>query len=45
MQAGYTQIGKVSLGGMAFENLPIAFIDVMPFEKLGLTDSPAVLLA
>ena len=29
---------------MVFENLPIAFIDVKPFEKFGLTDRPAVLL-
>lgn len=44
IQAGYTQIGKVSLGDMAFQNLPIAFADVKPFEKFGLTERPAVLL-
>lgn len=42
--AGYTQIGRVSLGDMAFENLPVAFYDVKPFEKFGLTERPAVLL-
>ncbi len=44
LQAGYTQMGKVSLGGMAFENLPIAFADAAPFEKFGLTERPAILL-
>ena len=44
LQAGYTQIGRVSLGDMAFENLPVAFADVKPFEKFGLTKRPAVLL-
>jgi predicted aspartyl protease len=44
IRAGYTRIGKVSLGDMAFENLPVAFADVKPFEKFGLTNRPAVLL-
>ena len=44
LQAGYTQIGRVSLGEIAFDNLPIAFADAAPFEKFGLTDRPAILL-
>jgi predicted aspartyl protease len=44
LQAGYTQIGKVTLGEIAFDNLPIAFADAAPFRKFGLTERPAVLL-
>ena len=44
LQAGYTQIGKVSIGDMAFENLPVAFADAAPFEKFGLVERPAILL-
>jgi hypothetical protein len=44
LQAGYTSIGRVSLGSMAFENLPIAFADAAPFEKFGLSDRPAMML-
>ncbi|WP_374944207.1 retroviral-like aspartic protease family protein [Sphingomonas sp.] len=44
LQAGYTQIGKVSLGEIAFDNLPIAFADAAPFAKFGLVQRPAMLL-
>ena len=44
LQAGYTQIGRVSLGDMHFENLPIAFAEAAPFAKFGLTEKPAMLL-
>jgi predicted aspartyl protease len=44
LQAGYTQIGKVSLGDIAFDNLPIAFADAAPFKKFGLVERPAMLL-
>jgi predicted aspartyl protease len=44
LRAGYTQIGSVSLGDMRFENLPIAFAEIAPFGKLGLTNRPAILL-
>lgn len=44
LAAGYTQIGRVSLGNVTFENLPVAFADVAPFERFGLIDRPAMLL-
>lgn len=44
LQAGYTRIGRVSLGEVAFDNLPVAFADAAPFAKFGLTRRPAMLL-
>ncbi|MBY0519502.1 MAG: aspartyl protease family protein [Sphingomonas sp.] len=42
--ADYAQIGEVSMGGVIFQNLPVAFADAAPFTKLGLRDKPAILL-
>jgi len=44
MQAEYTQISKVKLGAIGFDNLPIAFADAAPFARFGLEDKPALLL-
>lgn len=44
LHAGYTRIGKVSLGDIAFDNLPIAFADAAPFARFGLVERPAILL-
>ena len=44
LAAGYTQIGRVSLGDMHFENLPVAFADAAPFRRFGLVERPAILL-
>ncbi|HEX8484450.1 retroviral-like aspartic protease family protein [Sphingomonas sp.] len=44
LQAGYTQIGRVSLGDIVFDNLPVAFADAAPFAKFGLVERPAMLL-
>lgn len=40
----YAQIGEVSMGGVVFQNLPVAFADAAPFKQLGLNDRPAILL-
>jgi len=44
MTADYTQIGEVKIGGMTFQNLPVAFANAAPFERLGLKKQPALLL-
>jgi len=42
--ADYTQIGKIKLGGFNILHTPIAFADVRPFERFGLTRQPSILL-
>ena len=42
--AGYTQIREVKVGGVTFQNLPVAFSAAAPFKAWGLEDSPALLL-
>jgi predicted aspartyl protease len=42
--ADYTQVGKVRLGGVMINDLPVAFAEVHPFRQLGLSDEPALLL-
>nr|WP_295666202.1 retroviral-like aspartic protease family protein [Sphingomonas sp.] len=44
LQADYTQISQVKLGGIGFDNLPIAFADAAPFAHFGLEKKPALLL-
>ena len=44
LQADYTQIEEVSVGGIKFQNLPVAFADAAPFERFGLQKRPALLL-
>lgn len=44
VKADYLQIGRFGVGELTFENLPVAFADVAPFERLGLNDGPALLL-
>ncbi|MDB5704843.1 MAG: hypothetical protein JWN66_1959 [Sphingomonas bacterium] len=44
MQADYTQIDRVTFGGVTFSHLPVAFSDAEPFRHFGLTDQPALLL-
>lgn len=44
MSADYTQIGEVKIGGVTFQNLPVAFADAAPFRRLGLDKRPALLL-
>lgn len=40
----YTQIGAVMVGGVTFNNLPVAFADAAPFARFGLSKRPALLL-
>jgi predicted aspartyl protease len=42
--AGHTQIRGASIGRIRLRNMPVAFADVHPFHKLGLTERPAILL-
>jgi predicted aspartyl protease len=42
--ADYTKISGLVIGGVTLTDMPIAFADVHPFRKLGLTNRPAILL-
>jgi predicted aspartyl protease len=44
LTAEATQIGQIKVGGVTFQNLPIAFADAAPFERFGLKKRPALLL-
>ncbi|RYD55706.1 MAG: hypothetical protein EOP60_05900 [Sphingomonadales bacterium] len=42
--ADYTQVPDIRVGRLAFGVMPVAFADVAPFERFGLTQRPALLL-
>lgn len=42
--ADQSMMRKIRLGGIDINNMPVAFADVHPFRKLGLTKRPALLL-
>ncbi len=42
--ADYTQVPDISVGKVRFGSMPVAFSDVAPFERFGLTKRPALLL-
>lgn len=44
LMANFTQIGRFSIGGAIFSNLPVAFADAAPFKRLGLASKPGLLL-
>lgn len=44
LTADYTQLSQVRVGGVTFENLPIAFADAAPFARFGMVGRPALLL-
>ena len=44
MMANQTMIGRIRLGDVDIERLPVAFADAHPFRKLDLLDRPALLL-
>ncbi|HYD36033.1 MAG TPA: retroviral-like aspartic protease family protein [Allosphingosinicella sp.] len=44
MAADQSMMRRIRLGGVDINNLPVAFADVHPFRKLGLTKRPALLL-
>lgn len=44
VHAEQTVVKEIRLSGVDIRDLPLAFADVHPFKKLGLTDRPAILL-
>lgn len=44
LSANYHIAHRVELGGVTLQELPIAFADVPPFERFGLSDRPALML-
>ncbi len=42
--ADYTSVPDIKVGDVAFGQMPVAFADVAPFERFGLTNRPALLL-
>src|ERR1044072_3611618 len=44
MQAEYTQVPRIKIGGIEFDSLPVAFAEVAPFKRFGLIKRPALLL-
>ncbi|RYD58847.1 MAG: hypothetical protein EOP60_02775 [Sphingomonadales bacterium] len=42
--ADYTEVPDIRVGRLAFGTMPVAFADVAPFERFGLTNRPALLL-
>jgi hypothetical protein len=44
MAADQTTVKRIRLGGMDIRDMPVAFADVHPFAKLGLSKKPALLL-
>jgi predicted aspartyl protease len=44
LTADYRVVDKVTLGGVAFNQVRIAFADAVPFHRFGLTDTPALML-
>ncbi|MCW3834546.1 aspartyl protease family protein [Sphingomonas canadensis] len=44
LAADYALVPKMHVGGVRFDQLPVAFAEVAPFAKFGLTQKPALLL-
>ncbi len=44
LSADYRVVDKVSIGGIGFNRVPIAFADALPFHRFGLSDTPALML-
>ena len=44
MDADYTQVPRIKIGDIEFDTLPVAFAEVAPFKRFGLTKRPALLL-
>jgi predicted aspartyl protease len=42
--ADYTTVPNIKVGDVMFGSMPVAFADVAPFERFGLTKRPALLL-
>ena len=44
MPAQFAQIDRIQIGGVALNNIPVAFADAEPFKRFGLANKPALLL-
>jgi hypothetical protein len=44
LRADYTQVPRIKIGDVEFSSLPVAFAEVAPFKRFGLTQRPALLL-
>jgi predicted aspartyl protease len=44
LSADYRVVDTISIGGIGFNNVPIAFADALPFRRFGLSDTPALML-
>ncbi len=44
LPAQVASVGRIRIGGIAVDNVVIAFADAHPFKRFGLTDKPAMLL-
>lgn len=44
LDADYTTIDRITIGGLTIADLPIAFADAAPFRQFGLDKKPAILL-
>jgi predicted aspartyl protease len=44
LEADYTTVPDIKVGHLVFGNMPIAFADLAPFRRFGLTKRPALLL-
>ena len=44
LNADYTSIGRIRIGQLTIQNLPIAYADAPPFARFGLDEVPAILL-
>jgi predicted aspartyl protease len=44
IDADYTRVKQVRIGGVLLNDLPVAFAEVHPFRQLGLSNKPALLL-
>jgi predicted aspartyl protease len=44
LNAEYTAVDQIEIGGARFTNVGVAFADAAPFARFGLSDTPALLL-
>ncbi|MGN6278580.1 MAG: retropepsin-like aspartic protease [Sphingomonas sp.] len=44
MTADYVEVDRLDVGGVGFNNVPLAIADAEPFRRFGLTKEPALLL-
>ena len=44
LQADRGWVDRIEIGGISFSTVPIAFADAKPFERFGLSKTPAILL-